>query len=446
MPDLDDLRTLRKRYIGAEPLSAAAAERWKGRFTGLHLYDATGDVLLRGVLPTATWTEIGIPWIDRAILGSSRFENAKIYTWFQSTWELGGFAPEIDFFLQSRALASKRGWQIIMLRSGALKAVCTKYTTSEQLLCDSPEWRKFEAWIICLDHDFLYDSLALFAAFPLGLSDRFEAALGHLLRLMVYWPKGKYPEISLPDEDVPGYLRNCLANKSETAASLVDRLVTCTDSERSCLETLLQIRSTKEFVDLYGSVCGTGPKFEEQRSYLLQASKSMMFHFLAGHELGHYLTDNRKEIANAAKVYEWVDTDVLKDKPRPPRTVDECCSDIYGALNCTTQAARFDVPVTLAVSAADWIWLFAATRAEVRADEEAVYWQMLKNRRLSVYRQWRNWASDSENFAAMRSEDIFHLYHPALPHIRAKLDIIYKINAFLTGGDDPPRRLLSWIY
>ncbi|MBY4616147.1 hypothetical protein [Rhizobium redzepovicii] len=446
MPDLDDLDSLRKRYIGAEPLSGAAAGRWKSRFAGLHLYDATGEVLLRDALPTATWTEIGVPWIDRAILGSSKFEGAKIYTWFQFTRELGGFAPEIDFFLRSRDLASRGGWQIILLRSGALKAVCTKYTTTEELLSGSPEWRKFEAWIICLDHDFLYDSLALFAAFPLGLSDRLEAALGHLLRLMVYWPKGKYPEVSLHDEDVPGYLRNCLASKSEIAASLVDTFVTCTDSERSCLETLLKIRSTKEFLDLYGSVGGTGPEFEKRRSYLLQASKSMMFHFLAGHELGHYLTDNRKEITNAAAMYKWVDTDVLKGKARPRRTVDECCSDIYGVLNCTTQAARFELPVTLAVSAVDWIWLFAATRAEVNTDEEEAYWQMLKNRRLSVYRQWRNWASDSENCAATRSEDIFHLFYPALPHIRAKLDTIYKINASVTGGDDPPRRLLSWIY
>src|SRR5205814_10173920 len=133
------------------------------------------------------------------------------------------------------------------------------------------------------------------------------------------------------------------------------------------------------------------PEFEKRRAELLQYSKSMMFHFLAGHELGHYLTDNRMAIPNAFEVYEWVDKDVLKEKPRPRRTLEECCSDLYGATNCMTQASRFDVPVTLAVSAADWVWLFAATRGQVTASEEEQYWQMLNNRRLAVYRLWNNW-------------------------------------------------------
>jgi len=139
---------------------------------------------------------------------------------------------------------------------------------------------------------------------------------------------------------------------------LVDELTTCDDAERECLETLLQLRSTKEFLDFGGQVEDDNtPEFEERRAELLQYSKSMMFHFLAGHELGHCLTDNRMAIPNVFEVYEWVDEDVLKEKPRPRRTLEECCSDLYEATNCMTQASRFDVPVTLAVSATDWVWL-----------------------------------------------------------------------------------------
>jgi hypothetical protein len=442
MADPDDISSLRKRYIGAEPLSKKA----QGRFAGLHLYNSTGGGFLPSILPNATWTEMGAPWIDRAILGSSKFEGAKIYTWFQFNWELGDFAPEIDFFLQSRGLANKHGWQIILLRSGALKAVCTKYTNTEEFLGESPEWRKFEKWMICIDHDFLYDTLALFAAFPLGLSSKLEAALGHLLRMMVYWPKMASPENSQPNADAPLILRNCLARKSGIAAALFDEFMTCADEERACLETLLQFRSTKEFLDLYGFVDESSSEFEKRRSYLLKSSKSMMFHFLVGHELGHFLSDNRTEIPNAAEVYEWVDKNVLKDKPRPRRTVEECCSDTYAAVNCMTQASRFEVPVTLAVSAADWVWLFAATRGQVGASEAEAYWQMLNNRRWAVFGQWRNWRNGSEYSAAMISENIFHLFHAAIPHIRAKLDILKKINSIMTGGDDPPRRMLNRIY
>lgn len=442
MTDPDDISSLRKRYIGAEPLSKQA----QGRFAGLYLYDSTSRGLLPGVLPNSTWTEMGAPWIDRAILGSSKFEGAKIYTWFQFNWELGGFAPEIDFFLQNRGLANKHGWQIILLRSGALKAACTKYTSTEEFLGDSPEWRKFEKWMICVDHDFLYDTLALFAAFPLGLSSKLEAAFGHLLRMMVYWPKIDDPEISLPNANIPAHLRNCLARKSEGAAALVEEFMTCADDERACLETLLQLRSTKEFLNLYGFADEGSPEFEKRRSNLLQISKSMMFHFLVGHELGHYLSDNRTEIPNAAEVYEWVDKNLLKDEPRPRRTVEECCSDSYAIVNCITQASRFEVPVTLAVSAADWVWLFAATRGQVGVSEKEAYWEMLNNRRRAVFCQWMNWRNGNENSAEAISEDVFHIFNPALPHIRAKLAILQKINIIMTGGGDPPRRMLNWIY
>lgn len=445
MPDTDDISALRKRYIGAEPLSDDEMKGF-GRFAGLHLYDSSGAGFLPGVLPNATWTELGSPWIDRAILSSSKFEGAKIYTWFQFNWELGGFAPEIDFFLQNRGFASRGGWQIILLRSGALKAVCTKYSNTEEFLGAAPEWRKLEAWIICIDHDFLYDTLALFAVFPLGLSNTLEAALGHLLRLLVYWPKEGEPDISLPNADVPEHLRQCLARKSEAAAALVDELMTCSEIESACLETLLHVRSSQEFLDLYGSVEEGSPEFEKRRSYLLQSSKSMMFHFLVGHELGHYLIDNRMALPNALEVYEWVDKDVLKDKPRPRRTVEECCSDLFGAVNCMTQATRFEVPVTLAVSAVDWAWLFAATRGIVGASEEEEYWQMLNNRRRAILRQWNIWRSGSPNGAAVISQDVFPLFHPAVPHIRSKLGLIQKINTILVGGRDPPRRMLTWIY
>jgi hypothetical protein len=441
----DDLTALRNRYIGAEPLSDRAKEAL-GNYGGLHLYDSSGGGVLPDVLPNATWTEMGAPWIDRAILSSSKFDGAKIYTWFQFNWELGGFAPEIDFFLQSRDFASKGGWQIILLRSGALKAVCTKYSNTEEFLGEAPEWRKLEAWIICIDHDLLYDTLALFAVFPLGLSSTLEAALGHLLRLLVYWPKEDDPDILLPNADVPAHLRNCLARKSEAAASLVDEFMTCDEEERESLETLLQLRSTKEFLDLYGLIEKGSPEFEKRRSYLLQSSESMMFHFLVGHELGHYLIDNRAALPSASKVYEWVDKSVLKDKPRPRRTLEECCSDLFGAANCMTQASRLEVPVTLAVATVDWVWLFAATRGHVGASEEEAYWQMLNNRRWAVFQQWKIWRSGSADGAAAISEDVFHLFHPAVPHIRSKVGIIQKINAILTGGGDPPRSMLTWIY
>jgi hypothetical protein len=89
----------------------------------------------------------------------------------------------------------------------------------------------------------------------------------------------------------------------------------CSDIERECLETLLHVRASQEFLDLCAPIEDDHThEFEKRRSYLLQSSKSMMFHFLVGHELGHYLNDNRTTITSALEVYEWVDKEVLKDR------------------------------------------------------------------------------------------------------------------------------------
>lgn len=210
---------------------------------------------------------------------------------------------------------------------------------------------------------------------------------------------------------------------------------------------MLNVRESREFLDLCGPIeDDSTPEFEKRRSYLLKCSKSMMFHFLVGHELGHFLSDNRAALPNVLELYEWIDKDVLKGKPRPRRTVEECCSDLFGVVNCIKQALRCEVPALLAVSAVDWVWLFAATQAHVEASKEEEYWQMLNNRHWAVFQQWKIWQSKSANGAAALSNEVFNLFHPAVPHIRSKLGIIQKINKVMIGDADPPRRMLTWIY
>lgn len=440
-----DIAKLRKRYVGAEPLPPELADR----IAGLHLHNSHSSVLLPGVSPTATWTEMGAPWIDRAILGNSKFAEAKIFSWSTSEMELGGFLPEIEAFLRQVDPARLTAWQMVLVTSGALKGVCTRYTSTEEFLDTAPEWRTFDVWMICIDHDFLYDTLSLFAALPLGEQGSLESTLGHLLRLLVHWPREVLPDPDVPHVDVPARLRSWLIQISPSAADLVDAVMDTSHSDRLLLDELLRVRDSPATRGLYDLPPHGGSSSDKQRSILLQWSKSMMFHFIAGHELGHFLVANRQESPVVLELYDYISGNVLKGQPQPPRSIDESCCDFFGSGNSILQASRFGVPMRLAISAIDWAWVFAATQSDVPPQKQEAYIQLLENRRRAIVRHRAFWNNNIKQEHLKITDDLsesFLAYYSALPALRAKLALIRRINTAVIQGRDPPSRMLTWIF
>ncbi len=410
----------------------------KDRYIGGHLGAECGELLIVdggsvGTIPksniASTFTELGLPWIDRAIL--RRYDRGRIFTLFHASAQLGAFYPDLASFIRSNSLIPDENWQCVVYKSGTLENSYLKYIGTPLLFKDYPEWSAGDKHIVCLDYDFQFLLMAIIAVFLIGITRNPKVSLRRFLCYMTQWPSERRGTIRRHSH-VRRNLHDALREKQPGSEELAHKACTINREELVALGVMELIRFRPEFH--FWQELGNGSFTEwfnqcmpegNQREALLNCARSLIFHFIAGHEIGHCAYAQKSRVPKTEQFVQSLRQSLYKLLPDTEITenaIEEAFCDIIGARNCAERAHSVGAPASFTVLIVTLIWLTASGESSV--DQKAETVRLIRRVALDCALGNVGATQDSRNMCE-------GLLNSGIKVIRDKLRIVDSINRIL---------------
>jgi hypothetical protein len=419
--NFDNPNEIRARYIGLELAKGSHAQRF---------YDRTGSAIVSPNLQT--FSELGMPWIDRGILRS--YSRPRIFTVMAASLEHGEFFPEVESFLQTTAILGIGRWQAILYRSGAYENTYRSYSNSKALFGASNEWLEHQT--VCIDQDFLIAVQSAAETLIFGIDDSADIAFRRFVCCLLELPSSM-PRVNT--STVRNTLKELLAFLKTDSQFSLDELFLLSEDEVGYLESAFELQRAQEIRQrIQEPISSMRPSKDEQRALLSVWVRSLVFHFVIGHELGHISFATKKEHPDLKEVLAYLQSITGNSSQGD---IEECYCDYIGAANCMHQSRACGIPFLLCVLITYVAWLTANAKLVGGASKVS-----LEARRRALYHAWlRGEPIDEKGFFASAFNDISSLLSSAFFVVTNKMKLVSRLNILLNPNDEDRTRSLNQI-
>lgn len=395
-------------------------------FDGQYIYEAKGEISLPAELQT--FSEYGLPWIDKSILRA--YERPRIFSLLAANMESGGFLPEIEDFLKRSCPFELGMWQMILYCSGLYENAYRPYQSTKNLfLYDvNKEERK---QLICIDQDFLVAASSVIHNIIFAQSPKPTVFIRHFLR-----------NVLQGDEKLDRFLsvskfRRALHRTSPDNIDKLNSIFRLNNSNIKDLRNLYDIGISNDIKEEVVTVVNRINKTSWTDDHLLwRFIRSIVFHFTAGHELGHIAYSRSRETALHKQFIETIknNTNLLEYD-----VLEECFCDFIAIHNCFHQAKVFQIPPLLVVVCILTAW-FLAVKPSTDLSASSIHGKRL----MSVYSSCISFIEreDRERFFGQFSS-LVSMMAPGIACICDFLRIVAEVNLLLNPSDECRVRTLN---